>query len=153
MRSLARSVAHSPTHSLALRSLGRQRSTIALGSPLSYSHYGGAEYQSEVALLTRNIMIMGTADVEASKIGPQIKLGGSKRHRVRGVLAYRMGQRNVKGAYPFHFHMLGSAPESYLFDNVVVRSYYRCFVVHGTSNTQVMRNVRRYCRRYGCRRC
>ena len=116
-------------------------STIELESPLAFLHYGGEEYQSEVALLTRNIMIMGTSDVEATNIGPQIMLGGTKRHRIRGVLSYRMGQRNVKGAYPFHFHLLGSSPESYLFDNVVVRSFYRCFVVHGTSNVQVMRNV------------
>ena len=116
-------------------------STIELESPLAFQHYGGAEYQTEVALLTRNIMIMGTSDVEATNVGPQIKLGGSKRHRVRGVMMYRGGQRNVKGAYPFHFHMLGSSPESYFFDNVVVRSFYRCFVVHGTSNVQVMRNV------------
>jgi hypothetical protein len=116
-------------------------STIELESPLAFQHYGGEEYQSEVALLTRNIMVMGTSEVEATNIGPQIMLGGTKRHRIRGVLAYRMGQRNVKGAYPFHFHMLGSSPESYMFDNVVVRSFYRCFVVHGTSNVQVMRNV------------
>ena len=116
-------------------------STIQLQGALAHTHYGGPEYQSEVALLTRNIMIMGTSDVETSKMGPQIKLGGTKRQRVRGVLAYRMGQRNVKGAYPFHFHLLGSSPSSYFFDNVVVRSFYRCFVVHGTSAVQVMRNV------------
>lgn len=116
-------------------------STIQVKTPFQFSHYGGEEYQSEVALLSRNIIIMGTESTEATRIGPQIFLGGSRSHRIRGVLAYRAGQRNVRGAYPFHFHMLGNSPESYFVNNVVYNSYYRCFVVHGTSNTQILRNV------------
>ncbi len=115
--------------------------TIQFKSSFQFPHYGGAEYQSEVALISRNIMIMGTAETENTKIGPQIFLGGSYSHRIRGVLAYRMGQRNIRGAYPFHFHLLGSSPNSYFMDNVVYNSYYRCFVVHGTSDTQIMRNI------------
>eukprot|EP00889_Picochlorum_renovo_P002407 jgi/Picre1/29437/NNA_004825.t1 len=106
----------------------------------TFSHYGGDEYQSEVALMSRNIILMGTKGTEDNGIGPQIFLGGGG-GRIRGLLTYRAGQRNVKGAYPFHFHMLGASPESYFIDNVVYRSYYRCFVVHGTRQTVVERNV------------
>ncbi|KAI8104351.1 hypothetical protein M9434_002909 [Picochlorum sp. BPE23] len=113
---------------------------ITLKSPLQFSHYGGDEYQSEVALMSRNIILMGTKGTEDNGIGPQIFLGGGG-GRIRGLLTYRAGQRNVKGAYPFHFHMLGASPESYFIDNVVYRSYYRCFVVHGTRQTVVERNV------------
>jgi hypothetical protein len=36
-----------------------------------------------------------------------------------------MGQRNVKGSYPLHFHMLGYASDSYVRDCAVYRSFYR----------------------------
>lgn len=124
-----------------LEIVGSSGSTIQVKTPFAFSHYGGDEYQSEVALITRNIMIMGTPETVNTRIGPQIFLGGSFSHRIRGVLAYRMGQLNIKGAYPFHFHLLGSSPDSYFMDNVVYNSYYRCFVVHGTSDTQIMRNI------------
>lgn len=120
---------------------GSSGATIQVKTPFEFSHYGGDEYQSEVALMTRNIMIMGTYETESTKIGPQIFLGGQQSHRVRGVMAYRMGQLNVRGAYPFHFHLLGKSPESYFMDNVVFTSYYRCFVVHGTSDAQILRNI------------
>jgi len=46
--------------------------------------------------------------------------------RIQGVLAYKMGQRNVMGAYPFHFHHLGSISDtSYVRDSAVFRSFYR----------------------------
>lgn len=99
----------------------------------------GKEYQSEVALLSRNIIVEGTAATEKTKRGPQIFIGTSG--RVRGVLAYRAGQQNVLGAYPFHFHMLGNAPTSYFTDNTVYRSYYRCFTVHGTNYAKILKNV------------
>lgn len=114
--------------------------TITLKSPLQFSHYGGDEYQSEVALMSRNIILMGSKATEDNGIGPQIFLGGLG-GRIRGLLTYRAGQRNVKGAYPFHFHMLGASPDSYFIDNVVYQSYYRCFAVHGTSQTVVEKNV------------
>ncbi len=35
---------------------------IQLDSPLSYKHFGGKEYQAEVSLLSRNIIVQGDAD-------------------------------------------------------------------------------------------
>jgi hypothetical protein len=32
---------------------------VKLTAPLQYTHYGGFEYQAEVALLTRNILVQG----------------------------------------------------------------------------------------------
>ena len=114
--------------------------TLYLKSPLQYNHYGGAEYQCEVALISRNIMVMGTEETLGNKVGPQIFLGG-RSSRIEGLLVYRGGQRNVKGAYPFHFHMLGSSTQSSFVNNVVYQSYYRCFVVHGTSDARIVDNV------------
>lgn len=48
--------------------------------------------------------------------------------RFRGVAAYRMGQLNVLGGYPFHWHLLGIIPTgtSYATDCAVYHSYFRC---------------------------
>jgi len=46
--------------------------------------------------------------------------------RIRGVLAFRLGQRNVKSAYPIHFHLLGVANTSYVHDSAIYNSFYRC---------------------------
>lgn len=45
------------------------------------------------------------------------------------------------GAYPFHFHMIGNGTGSFLTDNSVYHSYFRCYTVHGTSNSVVKDNV------------
>ncbi len=42
-------------------------------------------------------------------------------------MGYRMGQLNVLGAYPFHFHMVGwVSGDSYIKDCAVYNSFYRC---------------------------
>lgn len=47
--------------------------------------------------------------------------------RIRGVLAYKMGQHNVQGAYPFHFHHLGEVRNvaSSIEDSAVFHSFFR----------------------------
>lgn len=61
---------------------------------------------------------------------------------VEGVELYRMGQTNVLGRYPFHFHVLGNGcPGCYLKDSSIHRSFYRCISVHGTNQTTVSENV------------
>ncbi|GFH17512.1 uncharacterized protein HaLaN_14167, partial [Haematococcus lacustris] len=54
-----------------------------------------------------------------------------------------MGQQNVLGAYPFHWHMIGEVAQgvSYVTDSSVYRSFYRCFVVHGTNALLVKQNT------------
>lgn len=52
-----------------------------------------------------------------------------------------MGQTNLIGRYPLHFHFADSCPTCYFADNSVVHSNFRCFVVHGTNNTRFLRNV------------
>jgi len=61
--------------------------------------------------------------------------------RMEGVKLYRMGQTNVLGKYPFHFHMLGNSPSSYLKHSSIHRSFYRCISIHGTNNTTISENV------------
>jgi len=52
-----------------------------------------------------------------------------------------MGQLNQMARYPIHFHLGGDQPGSYLNDNSVILSQFRCYVVHGTNYVKVMRNT------------
>lgn len=68
-----------------------------------------------------------------------VNLGGIG--RVEGVQLYRMGQTNVLGRYPMHFHLLGNCPSCYFKHSSVYRSFYRCISIHGTHFTTVSENV------------
>lgn len=115
---------------------------ITLTEPLSHPHYGGAEYQAEVALLDRSITVQGDEGSEAESFGAHIMCRPGSRCRIAGVRAYRAGQLNVMGRYPFHLHMMGDvAGGSFFHDNTVERSYFRGYTVHGTHNTTLHRNV------------
>ena len=104
-------------------------------------HYSGPEYQTEVALLSRNILLQSSADVEGTWRGGMVRIRGQG--RLQGVLAYRLGQYNSLGAYPIHWHMVPPAPSgaNYAHDCAVFRSFYRCFVVHGPTPTVLLDNV------------
>jgi hypothetical protein len=72
----------------------------------------GPEYQSEVALLSRRIVLQGdTGSAADNSFGGHSMVSGTQATgRISGVQADRMGQLNVLGRYPFHFHMMrGSA--------------------------------------------
>lgn len=61
---------------------------------------------------------------------------------VEGVELFRMGQTNVLGRYPIHFHLLqDDCPGCYFKDSSVHRSFYRCISVHGTNEILVSENV------------
>merc|ERR1719221_285626 len=58
------------------------------------------------------------------------------------VLAFRMGQRNMMGRYPFHLHEMGDVSnDSYFKHCAVWHSFFRAFTVHGTSSALLSRNV------------
>mmetsp|Transcript_17779 Transcript_17779/g.35766 ORF Transcript_17779/g.35766 Transcript_17779/m.35766 type:complete len:1390 (-) Transcript_17779:60-4229(-) len=60
---------------------------------------------------------------------------------VEGVEFFRVGQTNVLGRYPMHFHLLGDCPTCYLKDSSIHRSYYRCVSIHASHLTTVSENV------------
>jgi hypothetical protein len=61
--------------------------------------------------------------------------------RLAGVEFWRMGQTNVLGRYPVHFHRNAYGPQSYVTDCAVHRSYFRAVVLHDTHEAVVSRNV------------
>jgi G8 domain len=73
--------------------------------------------------------------------GGHVRVEGLGVGQVEGVEFYRMGQTNVKGRYPFHFHLLGNCPTCYVRDSSFHRSFYRCVAIHGTNNSTVSENV------------
>jgi hypothetical protein len=81
-------------------------------------------------------------NTETTGYGGHIMVHSGGKGFVQGVELYRMGQTNVLGRYPIHFHLLGdSCPTCFFRDSSVHRSYYRCISVHGTNNMTVSENV------------
>jgi len=144
---------------------------ITLDRPLTYLHYGGSEYQAEVALLSRRIIVQGDendseppgytdinvitckdSDSEStypcqtetlhSGFGGHIQIAGTGSiGRASGIELFRMGQTNVVGRYPFHFHLIESSPASFIQDSSIHRSFFRCIAVHGTNDVKISQNV------------
>lgn len=143
---------------------------VHLKESANYTHTANDAYQGEVGLLSRMISVSGAADdSEASDPDPltcnegQSRFGSKAQpcpdkeltgygghiivHNggvgyVEGVELLRMGQTNVLGRYPMHFHLLGdNCPGCYLRDSSIHHSFYRCISVHATNNVTVSENV------------
>ncbi|PTA66865.1 G8 domain-containing protein [Deinococcus arcticus] len=123
--------------------------TVTLGAPLKYTHWGdpitvsgrAVNERAEVGLLTRNIVVGATEDAAQSRVGAHVMIMGQSTARIQGTEFTRVGQLNTLRRYPVHFHLLGSAPTSYLRGSSVHASFNRCVVVHGTSDLRVTDNV------------
>ena len=117
---------------------------VQLDRPLWFRHYGGLEYQSEVALLWRPILFRGDQANHADSYGGHtIAMGVNATYRAVSVRGERMGQLNIMAKYPFHMHMMYGAggQRSYFQQLACVHCYYRCYTVHGTNDTLVRKNV------------
>lgn len=113
---------------------------ITVATILSYAHFADISYQGEVALLSRNIIFQGSESND--NFGGHIKVKSSVAvAKLSGIQAENMGQLNVLGRYPFHLHMLGNSTTSFFQDCSVTNSKFRSFVVHGSNNVRVSRNV------------
>jgi hypothetical protein len=155
---------------------------IELSSPLQYRHVGEKLlYQSEVGLLSRNIIIQGdftdseptdTANAVCQDAntgstypcenkyltgygGHVLVTGTSAIGHFRGVEFKNVGQTNVLGRYPVHFHLMedaatGANPSNnvhlpqtraYAIGCSVVYSYFRAYAIHGTDHAVVQENT------------
>ena len=95
--------------------------TIRLDRPLDFKHYGGQEYQCEVALLWRSILLRGDVTGYNDRYGGHTMAIGSKAvYRAVGVRAERMGQLNIMARYPFHMHMMYAGGVSSTFQHPVL---------------------------------
>ena len=142
---------------------------VTLTVPLVHTHYAKrGEYQAEVGLLSRNVLVRGAAaDSPATDAQPpsqtcstadhtevpctgyymtgyggHVMVTGGAAARLSGAEFFHMGQTNANGRYPIHLHLLGAAgTASFVSDCSVHESFYRGVVVHGTNGTLVTRNV------------
>lgn len=134
-----------------------------------YAHERAAAYAAEVMLLTRSLVVRGSNASEYSpgnltgsgsigcveyKInapcadealdgdgGHILAEGWNTSLHLSNVELYRMGQTNVRGRYPVHFHLMGEAAGRASVRHCAVHhSFYRCYVVHGTHGASVQHN-------------
>lgn len=121
-------------------------------SPSTTTHPNGQSWKfdqrAEVGVLTRNIKIQGNADSDTSKFGGHVivkrgtvaGLHGSA--FLNGVELFRMGQKQVLGRYPMHWHMmLDQASGQFLSNSSVHHSFNRAITIHGTDSVSVENNV------------
>lgn len=150
-------------------SLDSSVAAIQLDAPLDYQHYGGREYQAEVGLLTRNIVVRGDpfnseptdtanavckdattnstypcSDKYLTGFGGHVQvIGQGSTGRFSGVELYRMGQTNVLGRYPLHWHLVNTTDPTSNFatDCSVHNSFFRCYTIHGTHGVRLAENT------------
>ncbi len=104
--------------------------TLTLDAPLKNEHYGTGEFRSEVANLSRNV-IVESAD-------PAGVRGHTMYHAYsQGGLSYarfaHLGKEGVLGRYAIHFHLVGDSMRgSQVLGVSVVDSHNRWITIHGT---------------------
>ena len=115
---------------------------IELDSALVYEHFASNEYQSEVALLSRRIILEGYDSND--NFGMHTMTTNDGINQISGVSSINGGQLNVLGRYPFHAHLNGetyNSKISYWQDCLIKDSEFRAITIHGTNNMTVSRNV------------
>lgn len=101
---------------LSIAAVSPDGHTLLLRDALRFNHYGEREYQAEVGWRNRNVRLVGWRnDSDADAFGGHTVVTGGGEGRFSGVEMVRMGQENVMGRYPFHFHLL-DPPRSYADD-------------------------------------
>jgi hypothetical protein len=104
--------------------------TLHLDQALTLEHYGTGEFRSEVANLSRNV-IVESAD-------PKGERGHTMYHRnSAGSISYarfaHLGKEGVLGRYPIHYHLVGTTMRgSSVLGVAVVDSHNRWVTIHGT---------------------
>lgn len=140
---------YSSAHSEEAEVTAMNGRTVTLDRALRYLHFGELQQygdttldeRAEVALLSRNITVQGAEDSSSDGFGGQVMVEHGGRLRVRGVEFADMGQKSRLRRYPLHFHMEGSASESYIKNSSVHHSFNRCITIHGTDDLLVADNV------------
>lgn len=91
---------------LTIKSVNQK--VVDLMTPALRYHHAGPEYQNEVALLSRRILLQGAEDSVAGAFGGHVMIMGEG--RVRGVEAFRMGQNNTIARYPVSLLAVANFP-------------------------------------------
>jgi len=131
---------------------------ITFDEPLVSKHYAGRQtfgtgansefidMRAEVGLLTRNVVIRGDpVTSELKQYGANIRCASPGDEttvcRIDSVELYHVGQAFILGAYPIHFHMIGTVHKSYVRNNAIHHTFNRAVTIHGVQYLRVQRNV------------
>ncbi|MEQ8785621.1 MAG: G8 domain-containing protein [Pirellulaceae bacterium] len=104
--------------------------TLHLDKPLDYVHFGSGEFRSEVANLSRNV-IVESADPDGVR-------GHTLYHAFsQGGISYarfaHLGKEGVLGRYAIHFHLASDTMRgSQVLGAAIVDSHNRWITIHGT---------------------
>lgn len=103
---------------------------ITFDKPLELVHYGDGEFRSEVANLSRNVIVES-----ADPAGPR---GHTMYHAFsKGGISYarfaHLGKEGVLGRYAIHFHLIGDTMRgAQVLGAAIVDSHNRWVTIHGT---------------------
>lgn len=138
---------------------------LKLASPLLFEHLGETKYlagghkvefRSDVAILSRNVVIQG--DPTFSRLdqhGAHIMLhsrdkkhlsivdrsqGESLTARIENIEVRYAGQMGRLGRYSIHFHMIGAVRNSYVRKNSIHHTFNRAIAIHGVHYLRVQDN-------------
>ncbi|MDX2165614.1 MAG: G8 domain-containing protein [Deltaproteobacteria bacterium] len=104
--------------------------TLTLDAPLAVEHYGSGPYRSEVANLSRSVIVESAT--------PDGVRGHTMYHRYgRGSISYarfaHLGKQGTIGRYPIHFHRVADTMRgSSVIGAAIVDSHNRWITIHGT---------------------
>jgi len=97
--------------------------------------------RTEVANLTRNIVIRGDEASTQTKFGGHMMIMPSGKGFIDGAEMQRMGQFDQLARYPIHWHLAGDVAGQYIKRSTVNRSFQRGITVHGVQKLLVQDNV------------
>ena len=141
---------HNNSESRRIKKISADFKTIVLDAPLINKHYAADEQydsytfsmRAEVGLLTRNIVFQGSDDTIIDKYGAHLMIHMPGAIGRISFTEFRyVGQGNIIGRYPMHFHRIDDASDSFVIGNAVHESYARVVAIHDTHFLTVQRNV------------
>jgi hypothetical protein len=112
------------------RITGIDGKTIRLDKPLEREHYGTGEFRSEVANLSRNVIVESAdpAGVRGHTMYHAYSQGGISYARFA-----HLGKERMLGRYAIHFHLVGDTMRgSQVLGVSIVDSHNRWVTIHGT---------------------
>ena len=105
---------------------------LTLDKPLKFVHFGTGDFRSEVANLTRTVIVESTDAKDAKTRGHTMYHHGSL-GSISYALFNHLGKEAVLGRYPIHFHQVEDTMRgSSVVGAVVLNSGNRWVTVHGT---------------------
>jgi hypothetical protein len=137
-----------------ITAISADKKTLTLKSPLKFKHIGGSKSYTrardgkkwdvnifgEVGLLSHYIKIQGEmgANNETNGFGGHMMNMKNSIVHVEHVELYKMGQKAIKGRYPFHWHLNeDKAKGSYLKNSSIHKAFNRAVTIHGTDYVTV----------------